>query len=436
MLTADEASFQADRLLEQAVIEWGRLRVFDQYHRGIQNPPYTPQTATIEFRTLVSRSITNLMPMVTGTLVNRLYVDGFRPDPTQDANSTAWGWWQANQLDARQKPLYESVAIYGYAWMMVTGPMRGSSVPVMAPKSPRTWYCELADPEDDFPQYAIRRRGDTVTIVDDEAFYTLAKPSQSNRWGIVGEPMLHGMGVCPFVQYRNSWELDGNPVGEVERLIPVQDRLNQTVFDLLVAQTFAAAPQKYIAGLVADDDDSLASALAKRVWTLDGADTTVGQLPGADLSHLVASIDNTLRVYGIVSQTPPNYLLGEMVNIAAEALVAADASLSMKVLDRKTLHGESHESSFRLSGVAAGEPEIASDVMSEVAWRETDPRSFAATVDGLTKLASPEGLQVPPQELWTMIPGVTEQQAKRWAAARDQADPMRQLLADFGRQGA
>jgi hypothetical protein len=240
--------------------------------------------------------------------------------------------------------------------------------------------------------------------------------------------------VCPFVQYRNAWNIDGHPVGEVERLIPVQDRLNQTVFDLLVAQTFAAAPQKYIAGLVADDDDSLASALAKRVWTLDGADTKVGQLPGADLSHLVSSIDNTLRVYGIISQTPPNYLLGEMVNIAAEALVAADASLAMKVEDRKTLHGESHENMFRLAGVAANEPEIAADVMSEIVWRQTDPRSFAATVDGLTKLASPEGLQVPPDELWTMIPGVTQTTAERWKATREQADPFAELMRDMDRQ--
>ena len=431
MLTADQASGQADRLLELAAAEWSRLKLFDQYHRGVQSPPYTPQTATIEFRTLVARATTNLMPMVTGTLVNRLYADGFRPDPTQDANSTAWEWWQANQMDARQKPLYEAVAVYGYAWMMVTD--SGSGAPEMSPKSPRTWYCEIADPDDDWPTFAVRRRGENVTLVDDEAFYTLTKPTSSNRWGVV-DVAPHGLGVCPFVQYRNAWNIDGHPVGEVERLIPVQDRLNQTVFDLLVAQTFAAAPQKYIAGLVADDDDSLASALAKRVWTLDGADTKVGQLPGADLSHLVSSIDNTLRVYGIISQTPPNYLLGEMVNIAAEALVAADASLAMKVEDRETLHGESHENMFRLSGVAANEPEIAADVMSEIVWRQTDPRSFAATVDGLTKLASPEGLQVPPDELWTMIPGVTQTTAERWKATREQADPFAELMRDMDRQ--
>lgn len=434
MLTGEQASMQVDRILEQATIEWDRLAQFYDYHRGIQSPPYTPKTATIEFRTLVARSTTNLLPMVLETLVDRLYVDGFRPDPTQDTNSEAWAWWQANQMDARQKTLYEAVGKYGYAWVSVSESMAGA--PVISPKSPRTWYCEMADPDDEWPTFAIRRNGSQVTLADDEAYYTLTKIGNSTSWGLAGKPRPHGMGVCPFVQYRNSWDLDGWPVGEVERLIPVQDRLNQTVFDLLVAQTFAAAPQKYIAGLVADDDDSLASALAKRVWTLDGADTKVGQLPGADLSHLVASIDNTLRVYGIVSQTPPNYLLGEMVNIAAEALVAADAALAMKVEDRKTLHGESHEKVFRLAGVAADSEQVASDMMSEVVWRQTDPRSFAATVDGLTKLASPEGLQVPPEELWTMIPGVTEQQAKRWAATRAQSDPFAELMRDLDRQGA
>lgn len=430
MLTVEQASREASRLLDLATAEWSRLERFDRYHRGVQASPYTPQTATVEFTTLVDRSVTNLLPLVTETLVDRLYVDGFRPDVTDEVNSQAWRWWQANQLDARQKPLYEATAVYGYAWMMVTRSSAG--VPSMSPKSPRTWFGEMVDPDDDWPRYAIRRNGDTVTLVDGEAFYTLTKGPTALHWEQGDEPVPHGMGVCPLVRYRNSWALDGHPVGEVERLVPVQDRLNQSVFDLLVAQTFAAAPQKYIAGLVADDDTTLAGALAKRVWTLDGADTKVGQLPGADLSHLVAAIDNTLRVYGIVSQTPPNHLLGEMVNIAAEALVAADAALKMKIEDRQTLHGESHEQSFRLAGVAAGDADVAADVMSQVVWRQTDPRSLASTVDALGKMVKMLG--VPPEETWPMIPGVTQQTAARWLEKRREGDPFVQMMAELERQ--
>jgi len=53
-------------------------------------------------------------------------------------------------------------------------------------------------------------------------------------------------------------------------------------------------------------------------------------------------------------------------------------------------------------------------------------------VDALGKLM--QMLQVPPQVLWERIPGVTQQDVKRWLAAAAQADPMAQLNAMVERQ--
>ena len=53
-----------------------------------------------------------------------------------------------------------------------------------------------------------------------------------------------------------------------------------------------------------------------------------------------------------------------------------------------------------------GDSETADDTEAEVVWRDTEPRSFAAVVDGVCKLAA---AGVPIESLLPMIPGMTQQ---------------------------
>jgi hypothetical protein len=120
------------------------------------------------------------------------------------------------------------------------------------------------------------------------------------------------------------------------------------------------------------------------------------------------------------------------VNISADALVAANADLEAKVANRQSLLGESHEQAFRLAGVAANDPSVAADQASQVVWRRTDPRSLASTVDALGKMA--QMLQVPADELWPMIPGVTQTDVERWREKAMDGDPFVQLDTLLQRQ--
>ena len=426
-LDAVQAAAVAPDLLRDAEEEWQRLKLFADYERGVQRLPYTPKRITHEFRALAERSQTNLLPNVVGTLIDRLYVDGYRPDlPDADevtgVESAGWSWWQANGMDARQQQLYHLVARYGYGYTMVWPGDTG--VPWMRPKSPRQWYARFAVMDDDWPELAVRKRNGQVEVLDDRRLWMLSKQPSSDRYDVAGA-VEHGVGVVPLVRYMNDWPDEGDPpTGEVEKLIHVQDRLNQTVFDLLVTQTYMGAPQQWISGVVADADDKI-QAMAKRVWTFDEPATQVGQLPQADLGQLIKAIENAIRMYGIKAQMPPNYLLGEMVNISADALVAAHADLDSKVESRQALHAESHERMFRVAGRVAGVPAIESDESAQVVWRRTDPRSMASTVDALGKMV--QMLHIPADEVWPMIPGVTQQDVARWRRRQEELDPM-QLL--------
>jgi hypothetical protein len=414
----------------KATTEWQRLNCFEAYFVRKHRPPYLPETATREFRELVHLSITNLTRLVVVTLAQRLFVDGFRSSAVAEGNAPQWQWWQANGLDSRQKAVYTEVFKHGYAGVLVAP---GDPVPVMRPVTPREWWLGFDSFDDDWLMLALKQVDEkTWHVLDDRARYVV-ETSAGGGDVVVLEENVHDLGHVPIVPFRNEWNLTDYPEGEIAPAIDVQDRLNQTVFDLLVAQTYAAAPQKWASGLVLPTDDkgrpiTDIRAFAKSLWATSEKDAKFGSLPEANLKNIVEAIEQTLRMYGLMTQTPPHYLLGDLVNLSAEALLAADTTLAKKTQDRQVILGEAWEQTFRLAGVAAGDDSAANDLDAQVWWRQTEPRSIAQQVDALGKLATMLG--VPPQALWEDVPGMTGGTLARWKmeAARQRLREARQNL--------
>lgn len=410
-----------------AAREWRRLETFEAYYCGLHRPPYEPETATREFRELVHRSVTNLTRLIVHTLTQRLVVDGFRPSATSVENAPQWEWWQSNGLDARQKALYDEAAKAGYAGCMVLpGEKDGKPTPVMRPVSPREWWFGLEDYSDDWPFLALKQGQDepeNPPTKDYEVWHVLDEQNRfvvrvnGNKSVNVMDVTHHGLGVVPLVPFRNQWNLTRYPEGEIEPAIAIQDRLNQSVFDLLVAQTYAASPQKYATGMVLPTDAEGKPivdlrAFAKSLWATSDPDAKFGSLPEANLKNIVEAIEQSLRVYGLMTQTPPHYLLGDLVNLSAEALLAADTTLAKKVKDHQVLFGEAWEQVFRLAGLAMGDMDAAKDQEAQVWWRDTEPRSIAQQVDALGKLTTM--LAIPPEALWEQVPGATGADLQLW----------------------
>jgi hypothetical protein len=402
-----------------AEAEWRRLSMYEAYYAGLHNKPYRPPTATREFDELMRRCTTNITRLVCNTMTQRLILDGYKSSSTSTDNAKPWEWFQDNGLDARQKALYDEAAKHGYAYVQVLPGEKndGSQAPVIRPVSGREWYCRFDAYIDDWPLWALRKVDERDwQVLDDVNAYTVRDVEGGVR---IVESVPHGLNTVPMVIFRNTFELTRWPTGEIEPVIAVQDRLNQTVFDLLVAQTYAAAPQKWIAGLSVPVDEqgkpiTDLRAFAKSVWIDSDPNTKFGSLPEANLKNIVEAIEQALRMYGLMSQTPPHYLLGDLVNLSAEALLAADTTLAKKVNDRQALYGEAWEQAFRLAGVAAGDAGAATDTAAQVWWRDTEPRSIAQQVDALGKLATM--LTVPPEALWEQVPGVTRTDLEYWRA--------------------
>lgn len=435
----EKQSTARELLLEVLLPAWKRNRTkveeLDDWYRGKHKKPTMPRRPTREYRELQERSVTPWLSLVVTAVAQSLYVEGYRRRQESD-NAPSWDIWQRNGFDSRQVAVHRGALAHGLAYVTV---LPGSPVPVLRGVSARKMVALYQDPaEDEWPMYAVR--GEDLgggrwrwRIYDDQQIWTFDGDYTSAEYVTVEE---HGVGECPVVRFANMLDLDGRTPGEVEPLIPLAGRIDQDTFDRLVVQRFGSWQVRYIAGMAEPETDAERRAESIRLSVSDllvseSGDTKFGTLPGTPLEGFIKSRDADIRDLAAVSQTPPHHLLGEVANLSAEALSAAESALTRKVEERKHSFGESHEQVFRLAAALNGEPAEDADPAAEVVWRDTGSKSLSQVADALGKLA--EQLRIPPEGLWERIPGVTQSTVDRWRQLREESDPFAGLVSELNR---
>ncbi|MCD0450776.1 phage portal protein [Actinocorallia sp. API 0066] len=428
MLSSDEAAARARELLEFRRAEARRLDRIHEYVRTDPNwrPPWLSASAPHEVRRLAEVSRVNMLAFVVSARVQNLYVDGYRTPRSAD-DAPVWATWQANAFDARQIGVHRAAMTYGASYVTV---LPGDPVPVMRGVSPRDMTAMYGD-DDDWPELALQKRRSSWRLIDAEAVCTLLREGDTFR--TVGVELhgatLHGVPVCPVVRYRETDDLDDPVVGLAEPHMDLQDQINITSFGLHVAQHYGAHRQRYILGWLGESEEQRLKASASKLWTFDDPDVKVGEFGQTDLGGYIESREASLRHLATVSQTPAHELLGQLVNLSAEALAAAEAGQRRAVAENQTVIGEAHEQALALAGAYQG---LAPDPSAAVRWRDTEARSLGLVVDALGKMA--QMLGIPPQALWERVPGVSDDDLERWRTLAAEGDAFARLQATIERQ--
>ena len=424
----------------------------DRWFRWDHEKPHAPRRSTTEYKQLADRAQTPWLWLVVKSLAQILIVEGYRPS-TGDGPGP-WQYWQANGMDKRQVAIHVDALAYGYCYTRITAgrdPVTGDPTPLIRGFSPRRMLAFFDDPADDIvPQSAIQV---DRKMLEDPATKRAGWGHEVRLWGdthshllheyetggelryITSEP--HGAGQCPIVRYQSDPDQEGRSPGEVEPFIPVAARIDQTTFDRLVVQRFSSWVVRTVSGMAepSDKNDAEARKLQLRVEDLliaEDHDTKFGSLPATPLDGFLKAKEADVHDLAAVSQTPPHNLLGQMVNLSAEALAAAETSHARKGGMRKLTLGDGHNMTLRLAAAIAGDTDAARDVGGSVLWRDVESRSLAQAVDALGKMA--QMLGVPLEWLWSRIPGATQQDVetmKELALAGGGVDAlMRDLLAN------
>lgn len=457
----------ASQLLEVLRGDLPMLVVLDNYARGLHTGPYIPENADAEYKLLAERSVTNWMPLLIRTPAQAMYVDGFklaRNDTSGDTSGNwAWDHWQRSRLDGRQGALYEGAFTYGHGFAVAEMDEKSGKSKTRLLSSLST-AALFEDPVNDLAPYAalnIRRWPTTDTnskitpgwghMWDDSDRYLVEfdlQPIEKRRVRIT-RMGKHGTSECPVTRFAAALDTEGRTVGVVEPMIPVQDRINQTVFDLLMVQTNGSFNIRWATGMapplkkrvlyltdssgnvvldertgkpivedIVDELDENGRPIpedvqlsTKRFLFAEDAESKFGTLEGTPLEGYINSIDMSVRHLAMLSQTPPTHMMGSIVNLSAEAMAAAEVALTRKIQSYKTNFGEAWERHMNVAHELDGITDPIDEHM-ETMWRDMEGQSFARTADALLKLKE---VGVPKEGLWDRIPGVTQTERERWA---------------------
>jgi hypothetical protein len=432
-LSPAKANDLAADLHKAARPEWARLRRFARYARGKQAPPWLPDNVESEYKDIAKKSASNWLDLVVRATTQGLHVDGYGDD---SGNSSAWLAWQLNGLDMRQNALHRAVETLGYSYLLVF-PSEDEQVPWMRPEAATSCFAAFDDPGDDWPLYALRevQRDRRYELYDNEARYIIEGSPGKGQVKIDA----HDLEVTPAIQMVAEVDLLGLPMGAVESVLPIQDRIVDATFTLQMVAKYGAFPQRWIAGLQMGADDEgnplppKIKAYVDHILMAANPDTKFGQFAAADLKQYVEALEAHIRHLAAITQTPPHYLLGSLVNLSAEALAAAESGLQRKIKGRQEVLGERYEQALRLAALIMRDELAARDITSHVHWQDVESRSLAQVADALVKL---KDVGVPLPMLLQMIPGWTKTDVNDAVKLMEQGDPVAALTGILERQAA
>lgn len=411
-----------------------RIRILDKcdnYLRGIHDKPYFPNTATKETRMLAERAVTNWMPLLVGVPSQVSLVDGFRRAGVD--NPPEFATWDENRMGSRQTRTYRSALTYGHSFVAVD--VRNRKRIKLRSLSPLNTVAFYDDPgSDTWPVYVYHILENPTGDIPGRALYwddqiqcEMSFTSEGDFTPIENTGFNHGLEVCPVGRFVCELDLEGRVRGLVEMMMPIQNRINQTVFDLMVAQTYGAFMQRWAAGLTGDpvfdengepllDDEGNVVTKSietdpSRFLTSDDPNTKFGTLDATPLDGFIAALEAAIHHFAAISQIPPHALLGQMANLSAEALAAAEAQLMRFVETLQNSWGETWLGIFQLIAKAKG-VDVDEANGGQVRWRDMRAKTLASTIDALGKGA--QMLDIPKRGLWSRFPGATDADVEEW----------------------
>lgn len=439
-MLAGPRAFEAERLdaLSLAVRPWtdayalGQLEIKGVTNGSSDGSPWAAVTG------LARKSQTNFLPLVLDVFSQSLKVDNYL---SGDETPAVWEWWQRNKMDARQTGINRAALHYGVSYATVLPAMNpdvtepAAYIRGVSPRQMTALYGERMewDPrvdapvDDDWPIMALEMNGAMIRFYDETAVHFIGvknMPQSALGWREYTyrqaanfeyiESRAHGVGVCPVVRFEDRNLLDGEQElrGVIEPLLSVQKRIDETTFEMLVAQYYSAFVQRYVMGWMPQDQSQALKQAVSDTWFFKDPEVKVGQFDAADLKGYLESGASAKRDLAALGQIPAQNLgIDGISNISEATLAGLEASKDRKESEIKTSLGESYEQVFRTCAFITGDEAEASDFGSEVKWQDMTARTFAQVVDGLGKLA--QMLEVPKEALWEDIPGWTRSKVDR-----------------------
>lgn len=424
-----------------------RAEMLDRYYDG--DHPYPEPVKSLKvtnaYNRVMEMSKANWPKLIIDSVEERLEVRGVRFADETALDVQAWDAWQSNALDMGAGLVHTQALTNGRSYAMVW-PKPGGGVTI-TPEHASTTIVKYLDGTLLERECAERRWWDGsywyANLYTTDAIYKYRSKEGGSRFvggstlsweprEVPGEawPVRHAFGVVPVVEFLANPRLRPGTFGQLAAMGEYEDqtghidRINYTTFSWLVAMTSMGFDLHALIGdpILYDDNQNPIAPFersADRIVQVENPDAKLVTVSGTDLQNFERTEEAFIRQLAAITKTPAHYLLGEMVNLSADAIRAAEAGLISKVDDHKLSFGESWEEVLRLSllmdsSAKPGDRRAAQDPATEIIWRDSESRSLAERADAASKLTN----ILPWQALAEVVLNLTPQQISRYESMR------------------
>lgn len=384
----------------------------EDYYRGFHRTPLSKDPAeSPAMQQLLARMLeqsgSNFMRLVVDAMVQRIRMQGFRlkDDSNDHPDQETWEMFQANNLESLSQVGWQVTLTQRRAYYSVWYPQPGDDAryPVIRIESPLQCIVEHA-PGD------RRRRVAGLKVWLDEwtgakhanvflpdavhkfRFEARTPTKPYSGWVVRGESVPNPLGEVPIVPVVNRPSLLRDPDGwsEIEDLIPIQDRINQTLFNRQVAEHFAAFRQKWATGLEIPTGengkpvDTMSSAINK-FWQNEDPQGKFGQFEATDLKNYASPRESDIQDIAVISSTPRHYFTVNGQAPSGDSMKSAETGLVAKILNFEEWAAGSLKEVARLARKVKG---LDTPVDSEVVWADPEYQTLGQLVDAQVKLYS------------------------------------------------
>lgn len=428
---------RVDLMYRQMQEDRDALDHYAEYARGNQNDPYIPNYADPTTRDLAERSTLNLMTLAINVPAQISFIDGY--SRKGDLDPAEWQVWHDSNMPAKQTRLFISSLTYGQGYTMLSNiGTEDRRIDLLSSRDTIAYFEDAVN--DTVPVWGltIKSRPSKVMpgraiYMDAEAVYHLDFDGGKFELAENGH-QPHGLGMTPMVRWPAILDDRGYARGVVEDLIPAQDRVNQTVYDGLLNQTFGAYQVRYAAGLVGEplfndngtprvdaDGNQVYGPIQvsqSRMLTTDDPNAKFGTLDATPHEGFILALDSAIRSFAVTGQLPPHSLMGSMSNLSAETLQALMAQTTRFT---SMLKGSWADAALTQMKIVAKDMGITDGVNArdcEIRWRDMEVQTMSATVDALGKAS--QMLGVPGRGLWSWIPGATDSEINKWEELQEE----------------
>lgn len=378
-----------------------RYSTYADYLAGKQTLEFATTRYRSAFGDLFETLTYNRCQAVVDAHADRLQVAGFAADDGALAQR-AQALWDANRMDVRQGHVATDAFGLGDSYVIVDKhPDRGDvQLWTQDPRNVRVHYSLEAPGEIDLAaqtwQAEDGRSRLTLYFADRIEKYASRTKTPSGlpvgaaafeRYQPADEPWpvpLPAGGRVPVFAFANNGRTNSYGVSELHDVLPMQDGVNKTLADMVVAMEFAAFPQRVLLGV--DPPTAEEQAIfdrfmtgVDRILTLSDTDSRIAEFSAVNIAQYLSVAEFWDKSIARVTKVPIDYLTGTSDAISGRSRRLREAAFTAKMEDRHrgfgAVWGDVETYALMLDGQTVKPGEL------RVNWKSAAPLSMEDQLD-------------------------------------------------------